>query len=230
MLCMKALALIVLGCLLSGAAETQTTQRHLVLSYVTYPQVELYVEFMSNIYRELGYSVKTIPTPSTRGLKLLSEGEVDADVIRLKQTALNYPNTIIVEPALKIGKVALLCSKNVKCDESVLQDKDVTILSADTIDFYLQDYHYAANIEKNLNVIDGIEMLKAKRANYAFVVLDGQLKLMTDFNILNIRDVSLFHVVNQKYAYLVPEIQQKLQENLPALQQKIETQISENNR
>ncbi|NCP63778.1 MAG: hypothetical protein GW763_16110 [Paraglaciecola sp.] len=213
---MRTLTFVILIGLLTAptakAVESKLDERELLMSYVVYPHVELYVQFIQDVYQDLGYSVKMIATPATRGLLLLSEGEVDADVVRLKSTAATFPNILLVEPELKIGKLALLCRKEVTCTESVLNDPSVVILSRKAFDFYFQDYHYSAQIERTVN--DGIEMLRAKRANYAFVVLDGQLELLPDFNVLNIQDISVVHVIHKKHAKLLPLIQQKIAEKL----------------
>ena len=60
------------------------------MTHIEYPYIEDYIELFVEIYNEMGFETTLIPTPSTRGLLLLDEGTVDADVLRLSYTAKNY--------------------------------------------------------------------------------------------------------------------------------------------
>jgi hypothetical protein len=67
-----------------------------LLTHIVYPDLEDYTEFFIDIYTELGFKVGLIPTPSLRGLILLDDGVVDADVLRLNVVAEEYSNVIVV--------------------------------------------------------------------------------------------------------------------------------------
>jgi hypothetical protein len=226
MVSMKIVICFILGSmsfgLMGNEASASAPQRNLVISYVVYPQVELYVEFIKDIYAELGYSVKMIPTPSTRGLTLLNEGEVDADVVRLKQTTLHYPNTLLVEPALRTGSLLLLCSKEVVCDKSVLYDETTAVLAPEAANVYINKFHFTARLIKTEGVMNVINMLQAKRSRYGFFFADGQLDTSKTLSSVTIQDLAVFHVIHKKHRALLPLIQQKLIEKLPELQGKID--------
>jgi hypothetical protein len=208
-----AILLFVLSC---QANSQPSPSQKIAISYVIYPQVEPYVDLIEEIYTELGFKVTMIPTPSTRGLVMLNEGRVDADVVRLKQTAKAYPQVILVEPALKNAKLVLLCIKDIICDQSALKDRKVVILSNDGVDPYITDLNISARIENPQGTVNILDMLKAKRANYGFFLMDGKTDFTQDFQMWEIKEISVYHVIHKKHADLLPLIQQKLFEKLPA--------------
>ncbi|KXI27473.1 hypothetical protein [Paraglaciecola hydrolytica] len=196
--------------------------KKMAISYVVYPQIERYIDLISDIYTELGYEVTIIPTPATRGLVLLNDGEVDADVVRVAKTVQNYPNALLVEPALKIGKLVLICVKDVLCERSVLQDKKAVILSTEGIQLFLTEPHISARIKNIQALTYSIDMLKAGRANYAILLIDGSIDFTQDFNLLTLQEMAIHHVMHKKHADLLPLVQQKLIEKLPAFNAQIE--------
>jgi hypothetical protein len=201
---------------LSASVISQSADdKKMTISYVVYPQVEGYVALIKEIYTELGFKVTLLATPSTRGLILLNEGAVDADVVRVKRTVQHYPNAILVEPALKIGKLVLLCRKDVICGASVLHSKNEVLLSSDAVAPYLAELKVTARIVKPQGTANVIDMLKAKRADYAFFIIDGQIDFTQDFHIVDIKEISVFHVIHKKHLDLLPLIQQKIIEKSP---------------
>ena len=197
------------------AISQSVDDKKMTISYVVYPQVEGYVALIKDVYTELGFKVTMLSTPSTRGLILLNEGEVDADVVRVRRTVEQYPNAILVEPALKIGKLVLLCRKDVTCEASILHSKNEVLLSSDAVTPYLTELKVSARIAKPQGTVNVIDMLKAKRADYAFFLIDGQIDFTQDFHMVDIQEISVFHVIHKKHAAMLPLIQQKIIEKLP---------------
>jgi hypothetical protein len=79
-----------------------------LLSHIAYPEHDDYAELFVEIYSELGFKVELIATPSLRGLILLNDGVVDADILRLSKIATKYPNVILVKPELKRVSLSLI--------------------------------------------------------------------------------------------------------------------------
>jgi hypothetical protein len=197
------------------AMSHSVNDKKMTISYVVYPQVEGYVALIKDVYTELGFKVTLLSTPSTRGLILLNAGEVDADVVRVRRTVEQYPNAVLVEPALKVGKLVLLCRKDVICETSVLHSKNEVLLSSDAVTPYLAKLKVSARIVKPQGNVNVVDMLKAQRADYAFFLIDGQIDFTPDFNMVDIQEISVFHVIHKKHAAMLPLIQQKIIEKLP---------------
>jgi hypothetical protein len=85
------------------------------LSFIDYPNVSEYVELIESIYTEIGFRVRLIPVPPSRGLILLNEGKVDADVVRLKASIMKLPNILIVNPAIQEAELSMICLKDTIC-------------------------------------------------------------------------------------------------------------------
>ncbi|MDP5031327.1 hypothetical protein [Paraglaciecola sp.] len=184
------------------------------VSYMDYPQNEPYLSLITDVYKELGITISLIPTPATRGLKLANEGKVDADIMRLSKSAREYPNLIVVEPPLKIVKLVLLCTQNVVCDSTVLEDKKEVLLTTEGILNYLDKYNVQATLE-TIQIVENIaKMLSLKRTNYAIFVGDDSIEIFKPFKQFTLQDISLYHVIHKKHAELLPKIEQKLREKL----------------
>lgn len=193
---------------------------HFGMSYAGSVEGQVYAQFMQSIYEELGFDVSIIHTPVKRGLILLNNELVDADVIRLKSVAEKYDNVILVEPAFAKGYLVLLCHKGKPCDSSILQQKTAHIQSDEGNLTLLEPGELKAQIISNEIPANTINMLEEERIFYALLSLDNRTleKLSSKFNHVKIKDVSGYHVISKKHADLLPKIQQKLQEKLPAFQ------------
>jgi hypothetical protein len=61
------------------------------------------------------------------------------------------------------------------------------------------------------------ELLKAKRYEYAILLLDHMMekRFSNDFQLVKIKEMSVSHIINKKYQHLLPQIEDKLREKLP---------------
>ncbi|MFT7411923.1 MAG: hypothetical protein ACI9J4_000262 [Paraglaciecola sp.] len=177
-----------------------------------------FVELMQTIYEELGFKVSTVPTPAKRGIMLLNNGLVDADVIRLKRTVVKYKNVIIVEPALGKGYLVLICHKGIPCDLSVLKNKTVQINSHAGILNLFDIGELNAQIIISEMTTNTLHMMHKGRVFYSLYTMDEPMlrALSPNLNYIKIKVVYGYHVINKKHAHLVPKIQQKLRQKLPA--------------
>ena len=187
------------------------------ITYVRYPSIEDYAAMFDEIYTELGFKVTLIPTPSLRGLHLLNNGEVDADVLRISYEAKKRPNIIIVQPELGNTDLTLLCVKHIPCSRDTLGNKKITILASKRIISLLDEGEFTAQ-QANSEVFTTIpHMLKANRYQYALFLMDDLLnsKFSKDFQLVKIKSISINHLIHSKHLALLPKIQEKLRAKLP---------------
>jgi hypothetical protein len=189
-----------------------------VISYVIYPDLEDYLQLIEDIYTELGFVVTMLPTPANRGLVLLNEGEVDADLLREKNVANKYPNILLVEPPLNNAELILLCVIGVPCQRNVLLDKNEYILTGEGVK---QEFLPGEFLAKQISVptVSSVKsMLTANRISYAIYAIDMAMgkRILQQFHYAVLKDLSIYHLINQKHAALLPLIEAKLREKLPA--------------
>jgi len=187
------------------------------ITYSGVAAAEPYLRLLQNVYEELGFEVLPLVTPVKRGIILLNDGSVDADLFRLKSTAENYDNVIVVEPALVKGYLSLLCHKKVQCDLNVLQNTAGAIMSeANLLDLFKPGELKAKMVINEINT-KTLDMLEKQRVYYALYTVNEKMlnNMLSKFNHVKIKDVSGYHVINKKHAHLLPKIQQQLQQKLP---------------
>jgi hypothetical protein len=191
-----------------------------VITYINYSDLQDYIALFQSIYEELGYEVSLLPVPAVRGLILLNDGQVDADLLRLKTTAMQFSNVLIVNPAMQAAELDLICIKTLPCDIEVLQDQTAEILVSENVLNLLDSENFKARVVTLSSVEKVPNMLRAKRSSYALYLVDELIsrELQRDFQLVYVKDVSVHHVINKKYAALLPLIEQKLRDKLPALQ------------
>jgi hypothetical protein len=188
-----------------------------LLTHIVYPDLEDYTEFFVNIYTELGFKVELIPTPSLRGLILLNDGAVDADVLRLNVIAEEYPNVIVLYPELKRVSLSLICAKGIPCNSDVLMNKNISVLANSRMLELLDPGEFESIQIDNELFSSVINMLKVGRYFYAIYVVDEVIKkhFEQDFQIIDIKKISISHVIHKKHVNLLPQIQEKIRNKLP---------------
>lgn len=221
----KASVLLLLLLFLQEAwSEPSTEKTPFLISYTGSTEGQVYAEFIKEIYEELGFEVTITIAPVKRGLMLLNNNMVDADVIRLRSITETYKNIMLVEPPIAQGLMVLLCKKTMPCDESILQDQSVYIQSNEGNLKLFKEDEIKAQILVNEMVNNTLNMLRAEHIHYALYSLDSRLleMLSSQFNYLKLKDVSGYHVINKKHAHLLPQIQQKITEKLPAFTERLD--------
>jgi hypothetical protein len=216
--------LLCLVCILGGVTFSALVRgaESFLISQVVYPDIEDYTSLIEDIYTELGYKVSIVPTPSTRGLLLLDDGLVDADVVRASSVARQFANVIIVQPALKVVDLNLVCVMGVPCNPGILQDESLNILANDRIIALIGIENFRARKVDNEMAANVSDMLKAQRYFYALFAMDETISrnFAQEFQLVRIFDLSVHHVIGKKHEGLLPLIEQKLREKLPAFKAK----------
>jgi hypothetical protein len=193
-----------------------------LITHIVYPDIEDYSDLFVEIYSELGFKVEIIPTPSLRELILLNDGVVDSDVVRLGEIAKKYPNVIVVKPELKLVSLSLICAKGVPCNRSVLADKRVSILANDRMVGLIGKGEFKSIHVDNELFSSVVSMLKADRYYYAVYVIDEVMKKKfdEDFQTIELKKLSINHVIHKKHIGLLPQIQEKIRAKLPEFNRK----------
>jgi hypothetical protein len=208
-------------CLLTTFSSVSFAQspRPFLLNQIVYPSIDDYSKLFIEIYTELGFQVELIPTPSLRGLILLNNNVFDADVLRLNLIAKTYPNVIVVQPALQIASLSLICTKAVLCNRSILTNKKISILANSRMLALIKHGEFKSVHVENELFSSVLNMLKADRYNYAIYVIDDVIEkhFDQDFQIIELRKVYINHVIHKKHIDLLPQIQQKIRSKLPRI-------------
>jgi hypothetical protein len=193
------------------------TSKPFTITYIEYPNIEGYAKLFEEIYTELGFETTLIPTPSLRGLRLLDQGVVDADVVRLAIAAKNHPNIIVIQPELNRANLTLFCIKGVPCTKDILTNKNITILASDSALNLFSPGEFKAQQAYTYMDWRIPKMLKADRYKYAVFVIDDlmQKQFNADFQIVKIKSIAINHFINKKHRALVPQIEEKLRKKLP---------------
>lgn len=180
-----------------------------------------YIELISSIYHELGFQVVLLPAPAARGIILLNEGMVDADVVVNATEVANKPNIFLVNPPLNVVHLALFCSKTVQCDESVLHLSGADIAANTAAIEFLDIDEIAASIVF-VNFVPAIlELLKSNKISYGLVFIDNAMEanVSNEFNVVKLKRLDVFHAINKKHINLLPQIEEKLRDKLPKFKQ-----------
>jgi hypothetical protein len=208
----------------SASSEKSIVKPKFRISYSGSQEGQVYSRFIQSIYEDLGFNVTIIQTPVKRGLILLNDNKIDADVIRLKIAAKQYKNVVLVEPAIAEGLLVLLCNKQEPCDKDILQNKAVFIQSDEGNLNLFESEEIEANIILNEMPTLTLNMLEEERILYALYSMNNRMleMLSSKFNYVILKDVSGYHVINKKHAHLLPALKQKIQQKLPKLQASLE--------
>jgi hypothetical protein len=190
-----------------------------LLTHIVYPDTDVYSALFVDIYTELGFKVELIPTPSIRGLILLNNDVVDADVLRLSPIAKTYPNVIVVQPELQSASLSLICSKGVPCNQSILTNKKISILANSRMLALIEHGEFKSVHVENELFSSVLDMLKANRYNYAIYVIDDVIEkhFDQDLQIVELKKIAINHVIHKKHIGLLPQIQEKIRSKLPEL-------------
>jgi hypothetical protein len=208
----------------SASSKKPVVQPKFRISYSGSQEGQVYSRFIQSIYEDLGFKVTIIQTPVKRGLILLNDNKIDADVIRLKSAAKQYKNVVIVKPAIASGLLVLLCNKKEPCDENILQNTAAYIQSDEGNLNLFESGQVKATIIFNEMPANTLNMLEEERILYALYSMNNRMleMLSAKFNYVILKDVSGYHVINKKHAHLLPALKQKIQQKLPELQASLE--------
>ncbi len=197
--------------MLAPAKAVEKMPKKMIISHVSHPAIEPYNQLILSAYQRLGFTVEFIPVPAKRGLVLLNKGVVDADTLRIEESVTEYPNIILIQPAVKQLKMVLICNSGIPCSNAVFSDEFSSILTTRGISLSLPKTIQADIVfNENLNTI--LELLRSKRYQYAIYAVDDELltQLSAEFHTSNMTTPKFHHVINKSHQALIPEISASL--------------------
>lgn len=189
---------------------TDSFSKQFLITFVDYPGAKPYLDVLSEIYTELGFAVHKVPAPALRGLQLVNEGKVDADAHRLGRVAARFENVMLIKPELVRATLVLLCRSGVECNRNVLSNKEKLLLTNERSLMYLEDFDIQTRVIKKEIIINTVDMLRTKRADYATFMIDERQLVPPGMHYVKLRSIFLYHTINKKHAHLLPKIEEKM--------------------
>jgi hypothetical protein len=203
-------------------AESKKT---FVITYVDHPDIQFYNDILEKVYTELGFNVEFVPAPTKRGLRLLNDGIVDADTMRLNTTVQEYKNILTVSPAFKNISLALVCKKKIPCKTDIFSNEKSTIVAnkrtLHAIKPALKTTSIKANIVINNKINNTLDIIRADRYYYAIFPVNPKFyeTLINEFNVVIISSPSFSHVIHKLHQAMMPKIEKIITQHLTRLAQ-----------
>lgn len=187
-----------------------------VISYVDHESIiKYYVPLLDAAYRSIGIKPEFVLINDKRALKLLNNGDIDADTAKTSETLDNYPNIITLPTAISKIEVTLICQQSLVCDLSILGDKRkiLGVIGA-------KDYYSNLLVGSNINIAEFtsfdvlLKVFEQKKVDYIFSVFDEYSKVTQARypNRFIIEEKIGFHLLNEKHKYLIPQLEQAIKE------------------
>ena len=169
-----------------------------------------FMEVLEKSYNDIGINVKFEKLPLDRGLKMISEGMVDADVIRTDIRLKDVENVITVE-LLSRGDIVLLCRQEVPCNKEILNDPEAIIGAQIITQDYLRKHFgkFVNAIFINVSEHKKVEELLLKdHLKYTIIstVADVVPEQFANYKHHRLFSIYGYHSVHKKHKALVPEL------------------------
>ncbi|GAA0347440.1 hypothetical protein GCM10009092_09820 [Bowmanella denitrificans] len=203
---------------MSIATELTPASQKMLLTHIQHSQKQPFIDFITTVYQDLGIDVTTQAVPSVDEFTLLERGETDAAVLLVKENAMAHKNLVIVEPAIYEADLVLLCKRKDTCDLSVLQSQDNAIFTNLGDIATIQTMGVKSQLFFESSLTDSLSMLRNGRVDF---LLYGTTKaevrqLKAEFNLIEVKKLSMHHVIHNKHAKLLPALQSTIRRKLPA--------------
>lgn len=214
------LTFLLIFCLLNTCkvAISKEVKERFIISYVEHASIiNYYVPLLDAAYRSIGIEPEFVQINDKRALKLLNQGEIDADTAKSGEVFVLYPNIIKVPTPISKIQVMLICQLTMDCDLNVLQspNKMLGLIAGD--EFYsnlLASSKILITEVTSFKIL--IEMFKHKRVDYIFMVFDERdIKAKAAFdNKYLIEEKIGFHIMNKKHRDLIPKLDKAIQAHM----------------
>lgn len=220
--------IVVTFLLLLTSLETLSTQSSFTIGHIDHPKVAaIYKDLIYKSYQDIGIEVKFTQVGTEQGLKLLSEGLTDADVVRYKAVTLIHKNIILVEPPLVSTNITLYCFQSEICNESILSDQNniiaTTIVSLKSSENRMPEIALKAQVMVFDNHTKIAQLIRNGRIKYGILPTgNNALPSFTDvkFTHFNLGQYQAYHVINKKHQHLQPALSKAIELRLKALAEK----------
>lgn len=209
--------------LMAFFAGTSLSAKELLFSHSTHPVVNsVLIPMLEDVYSELGYKLRFQQAEGARVVKLLNEGMVDGDVARLAPI-LNSLNTAAAVAQLDTIHVILLCRKELRCTNTVLQDPKLRVL-VPTVDatLTLLTNDILAKRYFNNDWDSIVAMFNAGKIDYLLWIESRLIPPLALSNAnrsdTNIGPFGLYHILHNNHQHLAEPIANMLKQRLAQLE------------
>lgn len=217
----KVFLLAIIWAIHIAVSADEQTQDEFVITYFDNPQMPVLIDILQKSYESIGINPIFKSFPITRGLRMLEQGQVDADVVRNIDVLSNFDNVIPIETVLVSVDLLLLCKKemSVCSDEAFENDQETMGVYIYNLDSVKKKYGERLKIKtlKNPDATDAIYLMQKGRINYALhPVIKGNVpkQISDSFNYVKVLDITGVHVVNKRHAHLVDQLNSAIAKHL----------------
>ena len=191
------------------------TQPPFIISYVDHPSItSYYLPLIEQAYRSIGIYPEFVLINDKRALRLLNNGEIDADVVKTLEFIDDYPNIITVPTPMSKIEARLVCQQKLPCDLSVFKISQASLGIIAANEFYAK---LLADAKLNIVEVSSFEQLQAlfnqQKLDYIITVFD----LIHNSNTIDLTNSYLieekigFHLLNQQHQHLAVELAQAIE-------------------
>jgi len=208
---MNRVALFLVWCtLLASTGISLAQERVFKIGYLNHPRIiNYYKPIIEEAYKRIGITTVFIEVGGERGMRLLNDGIMDADVIRFESVTRPFTNVYPIYPQLATGRTSLYCSKDVSCTLDVLSDPNVSIAVRRRFKGRLKENNGMPNVYAQVETFENIEKIRQLLLNqrYHYVVLPSDDTVDPEFHALGIQSVVIeahpaVHVIHERHTHL----------------------------
>jgi len=175
--------------------------------------INYYVPLLDRAYQKIGIKPNFVLINDQRAMRLLDKGKLDADTAKSLESIENYQNiTYLPTPISKI-EVYFICQLNIKCDLSLLTDRNLSLGIIGANEFYqelLRDSKIKLVEITSFNQL--MSMFEQQKFDVGIIVLDDstKTKLMKYPNHYKISEKLGYHLIHTRNKHLIPLLEQAI--------------------
>jgi len=216
---MKCLVVLVF-LIITSVKNSYGEERAYTIGYINHPRIHTYYKpLIEEAYRRIGITPTFIEVGGERGLRLLNDGFLDADIIRFESVTRPFSNVLPIYPPLANGRVSLYCASDVPCNLGILRDPSLTIAVRRRFKAQRRENKDIPDIYANLDGFEDIQKIRDlmtfKRYSYAILPSDGSSD--ADFEAMGITTIAIsteqpaVHVIHKRNLHLSGALFEALQ-------------------
>lgn len=202
--------LLVWYTLFSPAGISQAQERVFQIGYLNHPRIiTFYKPIIEEAYKRMGITTVFIEVGGERGLRLLDDGVMDADVIRFESVTRPFVHVYPIYPQLAKGRTSLYCSKDVPCTLDVLSDPNAAIAVRRRFKERLKENNGMPNVYAQLETFEDMDKIRQLllHQRYHYAVLPSDDTVDPEFHAIGIQSVLLeahpaVHVIHERHAHI----------------------------
>jgi len=179
------------------------------------------VALVSQMYRDLGVSIKWIDAPTGRSVQLLIDGDLDADLLRTDSPALHNSNVLIVSEPLSFFNIVVysaIYQSNVEVEQ--LRGKTFAATRGAFLSTELIE-RYGLVLVETPTLEAALKMASSKRVDFVVYgerIVDDVLSKNKQLNNVNkvssrLFKIPVFHVLHRRHRELEPLMSEWLRAN-----------------